>query len=65
MNHLYCQFEYGEKKFNTNDSMGEGFNSWESPFETELEDEPQVLTIAIFNKEIHAFKDKYVGSGAK
>lgn len=44
MKNIYCRFKYGRKKFETKD-ISEDFNNqqFDESFETELEDQPQVL----------------------
>ena len=34
-------------------------------FEADLEDEPQILHIKVFNKEVLAFNDTFLGEGYK
>ena len=66
LKNLYFLFEYGEQKYNSKeDGEGDKEDMLNNSFDAELEDEPQVLIISLYNKEIHAFKDRFVGSGAK
>lgn len=59
LDNLYCVFEYGDKV------LDPSTESHYNEFSADLDDNPQILVIKVFNKEIHAFKDKLIGEGSK
>lgn len=66
MTNIYCLFEYGRKKFTTKNTTPDWNQQlFDDSFETELEDQPQVLKIRVLNKEVLAFADRELGRGEK